>query len=90
MTTKSDIAAAVADKTGSSKAAALEAIDAALDHIASTLAGGERVHLGGFGIFSVKPTKARKGRNPSTGEPVDIPAGRALKFKPAAELKGRI
>lgn len=90
MTTKSDIAAAVAEKIQMPKSDALRAVDAALDIIGEKLAGGDRVHLGGFGIFSVKPTKARKGRNPSTGEPVDIPAGRALKFKPAAELKGRI
>lgn len=89
MTTKTDIAAAVAEKIQMPKSDAQRAVDAAFEVIAEKLKTG-RVHIGGFGIFVVKATAARKGRNPSTGVAIDIPAGRALKFKPAAELKGRI
>lgn len=89
MTTKTEIASAVAGLTGLTKTDVGRVLDTAFDHMASTLAGGDRVHLGGFGIFSVKQSAARKGRNPATGEPIDIPARRSLKFKPAAELKAR-
>ena len=58
-----------------------------LSGITGALQGGEKVSLTGFGIFNVKDTKARKGRNPRTGEAVDIPAKKKITFKPSKALK---
>ncbi len=55
--------------------------------IIHNLSGGEDVSLPGFGKFSVKETAARKGRNPATGEEIEIPAGRKVVFKPSQGLK---
>jgi nucleoid DNA-binding protein len=51
---------------------------------------GDKVDLRGLGIFEAKQTKARTGRNPSTGEPIDIPASRKAGFRPGKELKERL
>jgi DNA-binding protein HU-beta len=64
------------------------AADALIDTIADALKRGERVELKGFGSFSVVDTKARTGRNPRTGKPVAIPAGRRVRFKPSKSLLG--
>ena len=64
------------------------AADALIAAIAETLKRGERVERKGFGSFSVIATKARTGRNPGTGKPVQIPAGRRVRFKPSKSLLG--
>jgi integration host factor subunit beta len=61
-----------------------------LDEIAEALARGDRVELRGFGAFSVRHREARRGRNPRTGEPVDVPAKSVPFFKAGKELRARI
>lgn len=90
MTTKTEIAARVAADTGMTKADAASAVNSAIDAISSALVAGEKVQISGLGIFGVKATAARKGRNPSNGTVVDIPAGRKITFKPASDLKNRL
>jgi DNA-binding protein HU-beta len=77
----------VAAETETSKAAAAAAVDAVLDGITTALKKGDEVRLVGFGTFSVKDRAAGKGRNPSTGAEIDIPASRSARFKPGAALK---
>jgi nucleoid DNA-binding protein len=64
------------------------AADALFATFAEALRQGERVGLTGFGSLSVVETKARTGRNPRTGESVDIPPGRRIRFKPSKSLLG--
>ncbi|MER9768955.1 HU family DNA-binding protein [Mesorhizobium sp. M0189] len=90
MTTKTEIAARVAADAGMTKADAAVAVNAMVDAIADTLVTGEKVQIAGLGVFTVKATAARQGRNPHTGASIPIAAGRKITFKPAADLKGRL
>ena len=65
-------------------------VEAVLEGITTALAKGEKVELRGFGTFKVKESKPRTGRNPKTGEEIQIPAKKVVKFTPAKELKARI
>lgn len=71
-----------------SKADAQRAVEAALSAIQTGLRSGQRVELVGFGSFSVADTKARTGRNPMTGEPIEIAAGKRVAFKASKRLLG--
>lgn len=84
---KSELIDQVADAADLSKAAAGRAVDAALDAITGSLKQSEPVSLVGFGTFLVRERAARKGRNPQTGENIDIAASRAAAFKPGKALK---
>ena len=84
---KSDLIDQVADAADLSKAAAGRAVDAALDAVTQSLKQSEPVSLVGFGTFLVRERAARKGRNPQTGENIDIAASRAAAFKPGKALK---
>ena len=84
---KNDLVAQVASSTGLSKADAGRAVDAMLDSIAGALAGGGEVRLIGFGSFSVGHRKATTGKNPRTGETIQIPASNRPKFKAGKALK---
>lgn len=84
---KNELIADVAAKTGMSKQQAAEAVDSVLRSIASGLANGEEVKLPGFGNFSVRERAARSGRNPATGEQIQIPAQKSPKFSPSKTLK---
>ena len=84
---KTELAATVAEKLEISNTKAAGAVEAVLDAISSALAEGDSVNIAGFGKFEASQTKARTGRNPKTGEPVDIPAKTAVKFKPGKSLK---
>lgn len=64
-----------------------KAVDAILDGIEAGLVKDGEVSIKGFGTFKVKHNKARKGRNPKTGEAIDIPASKGLSFKPSPVLK---
>lgn len=90
MTTKNEISARVAAETGMTKVDAATEVNSMVDAIADTLVSGEKVQIAGLGVFSVKATAARQGRNPRTGDTVQIAAGRKVTFKPAADLKGRL
>ena len=64
-----------------------QVVDIFFEEISSRLADGGRVELRGFGAFSTRERDARKGRNPRTGEPVDVPAKRVPYFKPGKEMR---
>jgi len=84
---KNDLVAAVADDSGLSKADAAKAVDGVFDAITSSLKGGDEVRLVGFGTFSVSKRQATTGRNPRTGESIQIPASNQPKFKAGKGLK---
>jgi DNA-binding protein HU-beta len=84
---KGELIDAVAGSAGLSRADATKAVDAVLDAVTSTLSGGGGVSLVGFGTFSVKARAARMGRNPRTGEPIQIKASNVPGFKAGKALK---
>jgi DNA-binding protein HU-beta len=84
---KQELAARVAEITGLDRAEALGAIDAALGTITESLARGEEVRLVGFGNFVAGSRKATTGRNPRTGEPMDLAATVVPKFRVGRNLK---
>jgi DNA-binding protein HU-beta len=85
--TKQELAQKVASDTGLSGSDAKGAVDATFEAITSELAGGGEVAVAGFGKFSVSERSAREGRNPATGETIQIAASKAAKFSPASALK---
>jgi DNA-binding protein HU-beta len=87
---KTDLADAVAQATDTSKADAAKAVDAVLDAITGALMGGDGVQLIGFGNFSVADRAAREGRNPRTGETIQIAASKQPKFKAGKALKDAV
>ena len=84
---KIDLIAAVADKTDLPKAKAAEAVDAVFGAIEESLKNGEDVRLVGFGSFATAMRKASTGRNPRTGEEIQIPESTSVRFKPGKGLK---
>jgi DNA-binding protein HU-beta len=87
---KSDLVDAIADAAGLSKADAGRALDATVDTITSALKGGQSVSLVGFGTFSVRDRAARTGRNPRTGETIQIAASKNPAFKAGKALKDAV
>jgi DNA-binding protein HU-beta len=87
---KNELVAAVADSADLSKADAAKAVDAVFDSITGSLKGGTEVRLVGFGTFSVANRKASTGRNPRTGETIQIPASKQPKFKAGKGLKDAV
>ena len=85
-----DLADAVAKAIGVNKAEAAKAVAAVLDTIRDSLKRGEKIAIGGFGSFETAHREARPGRNPKTGEVVEIPAGIVIKFKPGKGLKDAV
>lgn len=79
---KAEIIKAVADKTGISPGNVKPTVEALLDEIVSAVRAGTDVHLHGFGTFRRVQQNARKGVKPGTNERIDIPARKAMKFKP--------
>ncbi|RJQ15291.1 MAG: HU family DNA-binding protein [Nitrospiraceae bacterium] len=88
--TKVELTDVVAAGAGISKAAAAKAIDSMIEGITKALKKGDKVTLVGFGTFSVSKRKARKGRNPRTGEAIKIPAAKTPKFSGGKALKQAI
>ena len=84
---KSELIEAIATSSDLSKAAAGRALDATLDTITNALKDGEQVVLVGFGTFQVKDRAARTGRNPQTGEAIQIKAAKVPGFKAGKALK---
>jgi DNA-binding protein HU-beta len=84
---KNDLIAEVAAKTGMSKRDAAIAVDAVFDTIAGSLKSGNAVKLPGFGNFGLAQRNSRLGRNPATGQPIQIPAQRVPKFSPSKNLR---
>ncbi len=87
---KNDLIAAVADGTGLTKVDAAKAVDCVFDTITGSLKGGTEVRLVGFGTFSVANRRASEGRNPRTGEKIQIPASKQPKFKAGKGLKDAV
>ena len=85
--TKADLIEALANKLRINRAEAETAVNIVLDDIVNALHQGERVNISGFGTFSVSTRQARTGRNPKTGEAIEIAASRSAKFKPGKQLK---
>lgn len=84
---KVELVEAVAEKAGLTKADATRAIDATFEAITGALKQGDKVTLVGFGTFGVSERAAREGRNPKTGEAVQIAARKAVSFKAGSALK---
>lgn len=88
--TKTDIVAALVDRVGLKQFEAADSLRVVLDFIQESLEDGDTVQLTGFGTFSVKEKPERKGRNPSTGEEITIPAKTVVRFKPGKLLKDAV
>ena len=87
---KTELISAMVERSGLSRKDTERALAAALESIAGALAAGDRVQLVGFGTFETKDREARIGRNPSTGEPMDILAARLPVFKAGKALKDTV
>lgn len=87
---KNDLVARVADVAELSKADATRAVDGVFDVIKDALAGGDDVRLVGFGTFNVVSRQATEGRNPRTGETIQIPASKQPKFRAGKGLKDAV
>ena len=84
---KQELIKDIAERGEFTKADAEAALKAVQGAIAAVLVNGDKITLPGFGTFKVVETAARTGRNPLTGEPVEIPAKRKIKFNPTQALK---
>ncbi|SDW58715.1 bacterial nucleoid protein Hbs [Marininema mesophilum] len=84
---KTELIAQVAEKTNLTKKDATQAVDAVFNTITDALRSGDKVQLIGFGNFEVRERAARKGRNPQTGEEIQIAASKVPAFKPGKALK---
>lgn len=87
---KNDLVTAVSNSSGLSKSDAAKAVDGLFDAITGALQGGDEVRLVGFGTFSVADRAASEGRNPRTGETIQIPASKQPKFKAGKGLKDSV
>ena len=85
--TKADIRDIIHEKLGLSKQEAMDAVEVILETIVQTFVEGDYVKVPGFGTFTVRAKKLRKGRNPHTGEPVEIAPRRVVTFKASSKLK---
>lgn len=88
--TKADLIENVYLKTGFSKKESAEIVEMVFDLIKTTLENGEKIKIAGFGNFVVKEKSTRRGRNPQTGEEIEISSRRILTFKPSQVLKASI
>jgi len=87
---KADLVDAIASRANVSKAQAQTIVEDVFELISEGLTRGDKIDLRGFGTFSVSEKAARTGRNPQTGDPINIPARRVPAFKPGKELKDRV
>jgi len=87
---KADLVSAMAEKSGLTKKDAEKALNAFIDSVTEALAKKDKVQLVGFGTFEVRERSARKGRNPQTGEEIDIPAANIPVFKAGKALRDGI
>ncbi len=87
---KTEFIAAIAEKAGLSKVDAKKALDAFIQTVSEEMKKGEKVSILGFGSFSVVEKSARKGVNPKTKQPIQIPARKAVKFKAGTDLSNSV
>jgi DNA-binding protein HU-beta len=85
--TKGELIDAVAKSANISKVVAGDAVDATFENIGKAIRKSKRFQVPGFGTFTIRSRKARKGRNPQTGAAINIKASRTVGFKPAPILK---
>jgi DNA-binding protein HU-beta len=85
--TKAELIESVASKVDLPRVVAERAVNTLFDDIVAALKQGDKVNISGFGTFAVSTRKARTGRNPKTGESIEISASRAAKFKAGKTLK---
>jgi len=88
--TKAERITALAEKTGETKATCEKIYNTAFEMIKDELAKGESVAVNGFGTFKVTSRSAREGRNPQTGEKIQIKASKSVGFKAGKELKAKV
>ena len=88
--TKKEIVKSISDKTGLTQLQIKEIVQLTFDGIVETLLEEGRVELRNFGVFQVKPRKARKARNPRTGRQVDVPEKFVVTFKPGKDMEARV
>jgi DNA-binding protein HU-beta len=88
--TKTDLIEKLSDRLGLARVDAEKCVEGVLEEITGCLKRGEALKLHGFGTFKVTRRKARIGRNPKTGEPLDIPGSCAAKFSQSSQLKGML
>jgi DNA-binding protein HU-beta len=87
---KTELIKAVSEKAEITQKDAARVLETMLETITNTLANEDKVQIIGFGTFEVRERSARKGRNPQTGEELEIPASKAPAFKPGKELKDAV
>ena len=87
---KTELVKVVAEKTELSVAAAGDVVSAVLDAISEALVEGQEVALVGFGTYKVSERAARTGRNPATGEAIEIPASKSVSFKASKALNSKL
>ncbi|MGF7535731.1 HU family DNA-binding protein [Bacillus mexicanus] len=87
---KTDLINAVSESAELSKKDATKAVDSVFDTISDALKNGDKIQLIGFGNFEVRERAARKGRNPQTGEEIEIAASKVPAFKPGKALKDAV
>lgn len=87
---KSNLINKLAEKTSIPKEKAAQVVNTILDEISTALAKGDRVEIRNFGNFTVRVRKAHTGRNPKTGESVEVPEKKTPHFKPGLELQNRV
>jgi integration host factor subunit alpha len=85
--TKVDIISSVYEKVGFSKKEAVRVVETIFDIMKESLERGEKIKISGFGNFIVRKKRTRRGRNPQTGDDIEISARRILTFKPSQVLK---
>jgi integration host factor subunit alpha len=85
--TKADIVSAVYEKVGFSKKEAVRVVETIFDIVKEGLERGEKVKISGFGNFVVRNKRARRGRNPQTGDDIEISPRKILTFRPSQVLK---
>lgn len=88
--TKADIVEALYEKVGFSKKEAADLVELVFDTIKNTLAQGQKIKISGFGNFIVREKRSRIGRNPQTGESIEISARRVLTFRPSQVLRAEV
>jgi integration host factor subunit alpha len=88
--TKADIVEALYEKVGFSKKEAADLVELVFDTIKTTLAEGQKIKISGFGNFVVRDKRSRIGRNPQTGESIEISARRVLTFRPSQVLRAEV
>ena len=88
--TKADLVERVAEKTGLTRTDVAVVVDSLIDVIKKSLESGHNIEIRGFGTFKIKLRKARKARNPRTGEVVPVPDRKVPVFKPSNEFKSMI